>query len=137
VIVVSPITDEDVERVVALWHKAGITRPWNDPHHDIAFARRGPHSTVLVGRDPAGLPMATAMVGEDGHRGWVYYVAAEPQARGQGLGRAIMRAAEAWLSARGVWKVQLMVRADNDAVHGFYDALGYQRIDVACFQKQI
>jgi ribosomal protein S18 acetylase RimI-like enzyme len=137
VIVVSPITDEDVENVVALWRSAGITRPWNDPYHDIAFARRGPHSTVLIGRDQAGRPLATAMVGEDGHRGWVYYVAADPKARGQGLGRRVMRGAEDWLAARGIWKVQLMVRGDNQAVHGFYDALGYKRIDVAFFQKEI
>ena len=28
-------------------------------------------------------------------------------------------------SARGIAKAQLMVRADNEAVHAFYAALGY------------
>ncbi len=44
---------------------------------------------MLVGRD-GGAIVATAMVGHDGHRGWVYYVATDPEHRGKGHGRAIM-----------------------------------------------
>ena len=44
---------------------------------------------MLVGRD-GGAIVATAMVGHDGHRGWVYYVAVDPDHRGKGYGRAIM-----------------------------------------------
>ena len=83
------ITDADTDAVIALWHAAGITRPWNDPATDLAFARRGSHATVLVG-EQAGRIVATVMVGEDGHRGWVYYVAADPALHGTGLGRATM-----------------------------------------------
>ena len=50
------------------------------------------------------------MVGHDGHRGWVYYVASDPEHRYKGYGRAIMDAAEDWLRARGIEKLQLMVR---------------------------
>ncbi|OYZ90276.1 MAG: GNAT family N-acetyltransferase, partial [Xanthobacter sp. 17-67-6] len=46
--------DGDVEALVALWERAGLVRPWNDPRADIALARRGPHSTILVARDSAG-----------------------------------------------------------------------------------
>jgi ribosomal protein S18 acetylase RimI-like enzyme len=130
------IADADIPQVVALWHAAGITRPWNDPLVDIAFARRGPHSTILlacVGDKIAG----TVMVGEDGHRGWVYYVAADPVQQGSGIGRAVMAAAEDWLAKRGVWKVQLLVRGDNAAVHAFYTHLGYKLVDTVTFQKLI
>ena len=74
-----------------------------------------PHSS-LVG---------TVMVGYDGHRGWVYYLAVDEAQRGTGLGRALMVAAEAWLVSQGAPKVQLMVRTTNTAVLGFYAALGY------------
>ncbi len=47
---VAPITDADVPAVIALWQRCGLTRPWNDPAGDIAFARRGPNSTILIGR---------------------------------------------------------------------------------------
>ena len=53
------------------------------------------------------------MVGHDGHRGWVYYVATDPKLRAKGYGRAIMNAAEDWLRAAGIAKLQLMVRREN------------------------
>ena len=94
---------------IALWQRCGLTRPWNDPAADIALARKGANATVLIGRD-GGAIVATAMVGHDGHRGWVYYVATDPEHRGKGHGRAIMQAAEDWLRAAGIAKLQLMVR---------------------------
>ena len=114
------IVDADIARVIALWHSAGVVRPWNDPAKDIAFARTEPHSTVLVACDGGEL-VATAMVGEDGHRGWVYYVAVAPERQRQGLGGVMMQAAENWLRERGIWKVQLLVRADNAAASHFYE----------------
>src|SRR5260221_8458176 len=128
--------DADLDQVVALWHAAGVSRPWNVPATDIAFARRGPHSTLLVA-ELGGRLVATAMIGEDGHRGWVYYLAAAPEHQGKGLGRAMMDAAERWLSARGVWKVQLLIREDNAAVKQFYDHLGYRDTRTSCYQKTI
>jgi ribosomal protein S18 acetylase RimI-like enzyme len=135
-LVVRPMEDGDQDRVVALWHAAGVARPWNDPARDIEFARRGPHSTLLVGWLDGDL-VASAMVGEDGHRGWVHYVAADPAHAGRGLGRAIMQAAEDWLGRRGVWKVQLLVRGDNARVIGFYEHLGYRNTQSVCLQKII
>jgi len=44
----------------------------------------------------------------------------------RGHGRAIMAAAEAWLRARGVWKLNLLVRAGNEAVQHFYERLGFE-----------
>ena len=128
------IADQDVPDVIALWNAAGVARPWNDPARDIAFARRDTHSTVLVGLD-SGQIVASAMVGEDGHRGWVYYVAISPERQRSGLGRVMMQAAEDWLKQRGVWKVQLLVRADNAQATKFYDQLGYRDTRSVCLQK--
>ena len=130
------IDDADIESVIALWNAAGITRPWNDPARDIAFARRNPHSTLLVS-ETEGAIVATIMVGEDGHRGWVYYLAVDPGHQRSGLGRSMMVAAEDWLRVRGVWKLQLMVREDNLDARGFYERLGYAEGRVTCFQREI
>ncbi|WP_144718325.1 GNAT family acetyltransferase [Agrococcus jejuensis] len=118
----------DVDAIVALWHEAGLTRPWNPPHADATLALAWPSSTIL-GIDVDGVLAATALVGHDGHRGWLYYVAVADAHRGTGLGRAVVAAAEAWLSGRGIRKVQLMVRAGNPAA-GLYEHLGYERQDV-------
>lgn len=116
----------DAAAVVALWRACGLTRPWNDPEADFAVALNGAGSAVLVARGPRGIA-GSVMAGFDGHRGWVYYLAVAPGARRGGLGRALMAAAEDWLRARGAPKIQLMVREDNHAALGFYQALGLER----------
>lgn len=131
---VSPISDADVEHVIALWQRCGLTRPWNDPAGDIAFARRGHNATILVGRRDAAI-VASAMVGHDGHRGWVYYVAVDPDQQGKDFGRTIMAAAENWLRAQGVTKAMLMVRPDNRDVQAFYDRLGYETQERVIYAK--
>ena len=131
---IAEIADADVAAVIALWQACGLTRPWNDPGADIALARRGPHSTVLIGRDRDAI-VATAMVGHDGHRGWVYYVATDPDRRAKGYGRAIMNAAEDWLRATGIAKLQLMVRRDNAKAGAFYQSIGYAEAQTIVFAK--
>ena len=121
---IAPIADADVAAVIALWQRCGLTRPWNDPAADIALARKGPNAAMLVGRDGRGIA-ASVLVGHDGHRGWVYYVAVDPDCRHKGYGRVIMDAAEHWLRLRGIEKLQLMVRPDNSQVQAFYQSLGY------------
>ncbi|WP_294054033.1 GNAT family acetyltransferase [Sphingomonas sp.] len=120
-------TADDCEAVVALWEACGLTRPWNDPRADFALALGGPASAVLVARGEGGALAGSVMTGFDGHRGWVYYLAVADAARRRGLGRALMAAAEAWLRERGAPKLQLMVREDNEAALGFYEALGLER----------
>lgn len=130
------IADADVESVIALWQACGLTRPWNDPYKDISFARESETSTVLV-MERDGRIIASVMAGHDGHRGMLYYVAVDPSQQRQGLGRAAVRAAEDWLGARGVWKVNLLVRTENAAVKGFYEALGYEVSPVLCMARKI
>jgi ribosomal protein S18 acetylase RimI-like enzyme len=131
---IAPIEDADLSSVIALWQRCGLTRPWNDPATDIAFARKGPNSAVLVGRDGQSL-VASVLVGHDGHRGWVYYVATDPYTRHKGHGRLIMAAAEDWLRSRGIEKLQLMVRPDNAGVHAFYRSLGYLEQERVIYAK--
>lgn len=123
---ISEIEDGDVETVVSLWKACGLTRPWNDPNNDIAFARSKATSTLLVGRQNADGPViASLMVGHDGHRGWVYYVSVSPDHQSAGYGKIMMQAAEQWLLDQGIWKTQLMVRTGNEKVIRFYEGLGY------------
>ncbi|GHG45622.1 GNAT family acetyltransferase [Flavimobilis marinus] len=136
---IGPATQADGTAVVALWRAAGLTRPWNDPDRDFADALVTATSTVLVARGPGGIDgtaagddpavVGSVMAGFDGHRGWLYYLAVAPEARGQGLGRELVVAAEAWLAGQGAPKVQLMVRRENADVQAFYAALGYEDAD--------
>ena len=131
---IAEIADADITDVIALWQRCGLTRPWNDPAADIALARRSAHSTILIGRDDGAI-IATAMVGHDGHRGWVYYVAVDPDLRAQGHGRTIMNAAEDWLRQAGIAKLQLLVRRTNAKAGAFYQSLGYAEAETIVFAK--
>jgi hypothetical protein len=131
---ITSIEDGDIAEVITLWQRCGSTRAWNDPAGDIALARKESNSTVLLGRNDGTL-VASVLVGHDGHRGWVYYVTVDPDHRFNGYGREIMTAAEDWLRARGIEKLQLMVRGDNAKVHAFYESLGYYDQERVIFAK--
>lgn len=128
------LTPDEQEAAVALWELAGLTRPWNDPRQDYARAVDGTGSAVL-GILCGGSLDGTVMVGCDGHRGWVYYLAVRPGAEDQGIGRTLMQAAEAWLVDRSVPKLNLMVRHDNLRALGFYDLLGYEPDEVVVLSR--
>ena len=81
--------------------------------------------------------VATAMVGSDGHRGYVYYVAVEPDLQGSGIGREIMEAAETWLKARGCPKVHVLVRSANTEAMAFYLRLGFAADDALLFGNRL
>ena len=126
----------EAAQTVCLWRDAGLTRPWNDPFADAELALSAEASTVILAFD--GWTLAgSVMTGFDGHRGWVYYLAVAEARRRRGVGRALMRAAEQWLQARGAPKLQLMVRADNLAAEGFYEAIGYGREAVSVLSRRL
>ena len=126
----------DREAIIDLWRRAGLTRPWNDPVADFDRALAETSSCVLA-LDMDRALAGSVMVGYDGHRGWVYYLATDPDRRRRGVGRALMAAAEDWLKARGAPKLNLMVRGDNLDATGFYAALGYDESDVRVLAKRL
>ena len=126
--------ETDETEVVALWRACGLVVPYNDPAADFRLAHGKANSDVLVGTE-AGTIVAAVMAGHDGHRGWIYYLAVAPPRRGHGLGRTIVRAAEAWLTTRGIAKLQLMVRKSNAPVLKFYETLGFEQSEVVVMQR--
>ncbi len=134
--IIRPFTMGDRPAVVALWHECELIRPWNDPHRDIARKLTEQADGFLVGTI-ADVVMASMMVGYDGHRGWVYYLAVSPAWRLQGIGRRLMDHAETMLIARGCAKINLMVRSSNARVLAFYESLGYQRDEAVALGKRL
>ena len=81
--------------------------------------------------------IGTTMIGYDGHRGWIYYVAVAPERRGRGIAREMIQVAEDWLADRGAPKVQLMVRGDTLDVADYYRRLGYEDSDCVVLGKRL
>jgi hypoxanthine-DNA glycosylase len=126
----------DEAPVVALWRKCGLTRPWNDPHKDIARKLAEQPELFLVGTVNDKV-IASAMAGYDGHRGWVYYLAVSPRHRRKSYGRALMQEIERRLTERGCPKINLLVRSSNQDVIEFYRRLGYVQDEVASLGKRL
>ena len=129
----------DAEAVVALWHECGLVCAWNDPYKDIArkLSEQPELFLVACAGSEEGVVVASAMVGFDGHRGWVYYLAVAPGMQRQSLGRAMMARAEQLLIERGCPKLMLMVRSSNAAVIDFYRELGYGEETVVVMGKRL
>jgi ribosomal protein S18 acetylase RimI-like enzyme len=128
-------SEADEPAVVALWHACGLVVTYNNPQTDFRLARAKTNSDVLVGTAADGTIVGSVMVGHDGHRGWLYYVAVALECRKQGIGRSMVQAAEDWLSRHGIAKAQLMVRETNAEVVAFYEQLGFQNIPRTVMQK--
>ncbi|MHB1219249.1 MAG: GNAT family acetyltransferase [Alphaproteobacteria bacterium] len=127
--------DGDRRAVIALWQACGlVVTGKNDPEADIDFAVASADAEILVGVVEDEIA-ATVMVGHDGHRGWLYYVAVAPARQRRGLGWRMVEEAEAWLRQRGAPKAQLMIRETNTQVEAFYARLGYATIPRIVMQK--
>lgn len=126
----------DEHAVVTLWEACGLVRPWNDPHKDIARKLNVQPELFLVGLEGERV-VGTVMVGYEGHRGWINYLAVSPDHQGRGLGRRLMDEAEQRLRAVGCPKINLQVRSGNEAVRQFYESIGYSLDEVVSFGKRL
>lgn len=119
-----PYQPADEAEVIALWHACDLVRPWNDPQQDIARKLQVNPEWFLVAERERRI-VGSIMTGYEGHRGWINYLAVQPDERRRGLGRALMDEAERLLRAAGCPKINLLVRQTNSEVIAFYARLGF------------
>lgn len=127
----------DTAAVISLWQTCELTRPWNNPELDIQRKLSLSDDLFLVVEDIDGAIVGSIMGGYEGHRGWINYLAVDPDRQKQGLGRDLMNAIESRLLAKGCPKVNLQVRTGNDAVIAFYEAIGYSNDECVSFGKRL
>ncbi len=112
-------------QVVALWQQAfGYDTAHNLPSLAIDKKLVVNDGLFFVATDKKTV-IGTILAGYDGHRGWLYSVAVHTDYRRHGLGSSLVRYAEQALTALGCMKINLQIASGNDAVAGFYEALGY------------
>lgn len=126
----------DEAAVVDLWQRCNLVVPWNDPHDDMMTKLAFQPDLFFVG-ELGGRVIASVMAGYEGHRGWINYLAVDPDLQRHGLGRQMMEKAEEALRALGCPKINLQVRETNTSVIGFYESIGYKNDHVLGFGKRI
>jgi ribosomal protein S18 acetylase RimI-like enzyme len=133
---IRPYQIEDKEAVVSLWRCCDLIRPWNDPSKDIQRKLAVRPDLFLVGLLD-GRIIACVMAGYEGHRGWLNYLAADPEYQRRGFARAIVAEAERLLQKAGCPKINLQIRTSNHSVIEFYRRLGYSVDDVVSMGKRL
>ena len=126
----------DQSDVVRLWERCALTRPWNDPALDIKRKLEGQPDWLLVAVEATAI-VGSVMVGYDGHRGWINYLAVDPNQQRSGIGRKLMSEAERRLLDLGCPKINLQIRDDNLAAISFYESIGFSRDHVVSFGKRL
>jgi ribosomal protein S18 acetylase RimI-like enzyme len=88
----------------------------------------GGAAVVFAGRTDDGTPVGTATGAEyeaDPGAGHVYAMWVAPDARGAGVGRALVEAVARWARGRGCTRLVLTVTESNVGARRFYEACGF------------
>ena len=117
------------DAVVDLWKTCNLITPQNDPVEDIRKKTSFQPELFFVGL-LEGKVIGSIMVGYEGHRGWMNYMAVNPKYQRQGYGRKLVQKAIAELKKIGCVKINLQVRRSNTSVIDFYKHLEFQEDDV-------
>ncbi len=135
-LVIRSYHDSDKNDVIQLWEECGLIVQWNDPQRDIERKLSTQPELFLIGLLDNRI-VATAMVGYEGHRGWVNYLAVNPKKQRQGIATQMMKEAEHRLLKLGCPKLQVQVRTTNFGVIEFYRKHGYIIDDVVNIGKRL
>ena len=121
-------TPADLARVLALWRTAAENagRPPDTEAALVAPLERD-ESALLVAESAGDQLVGTLIAGWDGWRGHLYRLAVHPERRRQGVGRALLLAAEARLRALGAQRFDAMVLDGNELGSRLWLAAGYRR----------
>jgi ribosomal protein S18 acetylase RimI-like enzyme len=111
--------------VVDLWTKCGLIVPWNNPVEDIQRKLEFQPELFFIALCK-GAVIGSVMVGYEGHRGWINYLAVVPRFQKRGYGKQLMTKAISELQKLGCGKVNLQVRTNNSLIIEFYQHLGFQ-----------
>ena len=84
-----------------------------------------------------GKVIGSIMVGYEGHRGWLNYMAVLPEHQKHGYGRKLVEKAVGELKRLGCLKVNLQIRRCNASVVEFYRHLGFKDDDVVSMGKRL
>ena len=126
----------DEASVIDVWRLCYLTRPQNNALLDIERKLKVNPELFLVGLFD-GRVVSTAMVGYEGHRGWVNYLGVHPAYQRRGFGRQLMEFAEEKLLALGCPKINLQIRKDNLGAVQFYERIGYGTDEVISMGKRL
>ncbi|MFF7899346.1 GNAT family N-acetyltransferase [Streptomyces sp. NPDC088817] len=117
-------TADDLDTVLAFWATAAEGTSISDDRDGVArLIARDPGALLLALRD--GELAGTVIAGFDGWRCHLYRLAVHPDRRRQGIGSALLAAAEERFVRLGGRRGDAMVLTRNESAHHAWRAAGY------------
>ncbi|WP_264937383.1 GNAT family N-acetyltransferase [Streptomyces sp. A012304] len=117
-------TPDDLDTVLAFWKTAAEGTSISDDRNGVErLVARDPEALILAERD--GELVGTVIAGFDGWRCHLYRLAVSPQHRRQGVGSALLAAAEERFARLGGRRGDAMVLTRNETAHHAWRAAGY------------
>lgn len=120
---IRPTTPADLGALTLL-EQAAFSDPWSSEMLTEAMASDGAVSLAATDSEGAIIGSVLGRVAAD--EGEILSIAVAPEARGLGLGRALLTRALAEMVAGGAESVWLEVRTSNEAAKAVYRAVGFQ-----------
>ena len=129
-------SSEDRDQIITFWQNVfSDDSPHNDPNK-VIDAKLAIDELLFVAEDNDVI-IGAAMAGYDGHRGWLYLVAVDPQQRRKGIGQQLVKHAMQALKTVGCVKINLQIRSTNNQVVSFYESIGFVSEDRISMGKLI
>jgi ribosomal protein S18 acetylase RimI-like enzyme len=128
----------DFEAILALWKNAGPgirVRRSDEPEEILKKLQRDPDLFLVAEID--GMLVGSVMGGFDGRRGMVYHLAVESSHRKLGIGSSLMHELEQRLKEKGCIRAYLLVTHDNAGAIHFYEEMGWERMDIYPYGKDL
>jgi L-phenylalanine/L-methionine N-acetyltransferase len=107
---------------------------WRSPADERRYLkalRRYPHAAVFVAESEDGKLVGRLSLARDAHPASAHVadlgLMVAKDARGRGIGKALLQTAAEWAAANGVRKLELHVFPWNEAAIGLYEQFGFER----------
>jgi ribosomal protein S18 acetylase RimI-like enzyme len=117
----------DTDALLEFWSRAAEneSRPADSRAAVESLLERDPAALIVAER--GGRIVGTIIAGFDGWRCHLYRLAVDPDERRQGIGRELLRRAEARLVALGATRIDAMVLDGNRLGQAIWETSGYRR----------
>ncbi|AKJ14619.1 GCN5 family acetyltransferase [Streptomyces incarnatus] len=121
---IRPAARDDLDTVLAFWKTAAEGTSISDDRDGVErLVALDPEALILA--EQAGELLGTVIAGFDGWRCHLYRLAVHPERRRQGIGSALLAAAEERFVRLGGRRADAMVLVRNATAHHAWSAAGY------------